>query len=463
MQADKKKYKKFYTAVNEFVSISSVIRKLMLTNFEDRKTILRSPYIRKYAAKEVYEAESIYWKAISVGERKKYDSLKIISSILSKQYVNIFSKTLTGKTIEVAKDNLSSYIKSVQQDLAILENADLSTSLESVEAVNGVIQRAISPFQPDFGTDITDLFEVGEPPYYPPVDNTGPRAPVAVSLTNIRSNAVDISFYDVSHKEDGNRILRSDDLLTWNSIEEVGKVKFSKEFTYTDDDLQRDKQYCYRVETYNEDGSNESQLRCVYTKDTTHVDIWRVQLRIKIADISNADLDAPIVVRFSDNGETLPVSYYLDYSIDDFERNSNYNYDIGFDGLKKLSDIVGFSITNTSTEHCYIESIDLTVDERSIFSRTFGTTTASALDLVRFPPYEVSYEELRSSPGWIALIDNKNTPLPQIEFVTDTTVRVVINKNDIRSMLESLVGNLLHTDLVDLLSGGINYQKAVWS
>ena len=114
-----------------------------------------------------------------------------------------------------------------------------------------------------------------------------------------------------------------------------------------------------------------------------------------------------------------------------------------------MSDLESLTIGNTvSDDICYIESIELLVDEKSVYRMVYGTTVNSAYRLAspRDVAIYISHDMLRAASGWQALFTPQRTPLPRAELAADGGIQLIIDRDDIRSMVESVMGNLLHRD-----------------
>jgi hypothetical protein len=201
-------------------------------------------------------------------------------------------------------------------------------------------------------------------------------------------------------------VLRTTDLFNWQVMDDVGPVAKFETVRYTDANLQPDTRYCYTVESYNSEGARQSPFKCTYTVDGHDIGVWRLQLRVKVANLADAGADHPLRVQMANDGEHLPVATFLDYGQDDFERGSDFTFDLNIESIRELSEITDLTIVNHRNEQdvLLIEAFSLLVNEHEPFSRYFGMTPTSALRLGLSGAYRVEHDELRSNPSWGAFV-----------------------------------------------------------
>jgi len=200
-----------------------------------------------------------------------------------------------------------------------------------------------------------------EPPYVPPLPpQPGPKPPTVVDIEERTASSIRIAWGDLSDNETGNRIMRTTDVSSWEILDEVGSIAKFETFTYLDTNLQPDTRYCYKIETWNTEGARQSpQFGCTYTHDGNDIRVWRLQLRVRVANISNAGTDNTLrVIVAAGNNQYLPTHTFLDYGQNDFERGSIFTYDLNLDNIHEPSDITDLRIINYGDAHA---SSDFTV------------------------------------------------------------------------------------------------------
>lgn len=399
--------------------------------------VLHHNFAREYDAKAFYNSKKDYDEAIAFGEKQKFDKTTIYAQKAKEGY-----KKLLKQSQQRLKSQISPQLKQYETAL----NADLKAlqgtlgDPDQVGPLDGVSARAKLD---NFGLgDISiDLFN-DNPPYFPPPPvPPGPIPPVAVGIIRRDPDALRIAWHDRSDNEVGNRVLRTTNLSDWETISDRGVLEKFARHTYTDPNLQASTRYCYQIETYNAEGARQSQFRCAYTRDTAVIPIWRLQLKVKVANVANADTDDEMFVALDEFG----TATYLDYGIDDFERNRAYYYDLGLDNISRLSDIVSFRLGKNGSDHLLIDSIVLLANNnRVLFSRSFGGTP---LDLAG--AYNVSHDELRESAEWQQFItesyDSETYNIPPIEII-GAEAQVVISNAEIVSRVEGLFGHMIHAE-----------------
>jgi hypothetical protein len=245
--------------------------------------------------------------------------------------------------------------------------------------------------------------------------------------------------------------MRTTDLLTWQAVANLAPIPKFQRVDYSDTNLQPDTRYCYAIESFNALGARRSGFTCTYTRFDDDVDIWRLQLRVNIANVANAGIDHPLIVSTGSNGQYYGVATYLDYGHDDFERNSDFIYDLNMGHIRKLSDIVDISVAGSGddTDIALVEDLALLVNGHTVFSRHFGRTATSAL---RLGQYRVERVELHSDPLWLSYIASSRNDelfnLPHFDFSDNDLLpfQIKIPPDQIVSRIESLVGHVQHAE-----------------
>jgi WD40 repeat protein len=124
--------------------------------------------------------------------------------------------------------------------------------------------------------------------------------------------------------------------------------------------------------------------------------VWRVEIEFTTADISDASTDDRVEVRL--NGENLTR---LDYSRDDFERGTVYNYDLILANISTIADIERIEISKRGSDGWCIENFRLRINNVDAYNHSFAAPFLcldnSANHERRF---EVSGTTLRDDAVW---------------------------------------------------------------
>jgi len=410
-----------------------------------RNAAVRYNFVRSFDAVSLYRAEQTYNQALKLVGEHKFDEAKRLASDAKRQYKTLIrnahsyeKKTLAGV--------LKNYKKGVKYDISGLKKS--SSSLSGLGRADGAIHR-IRPLDVPTGA-----FNGVGPLYIPPdLPPDGPQPPVAIWASERTPTSLKISWTDVSNDEDGNRLMRSDNFINWPTINTTGPIPRMTNYSFVDTNLTPDRKYCYVIESFNAFGARRSNPAfCTYTLDTANIPVWRLELRVKVADFSGAGLgDEPLRVYVGGNVERAPVLTVLDYGRADFDRADHFTYDLNLGHIKDLNDVTNLILSNRSTDALYIEEFSFRVNQRDVFSRHFGTTADSALRIGDSYSYSVDFTELRSDPSWqLFVATSKQFPgfdlLALIDGLPDGRKQIVIPADQIVSRTESLVGHMLNVD-----------------
>jgi len=429
--------------LEKFKTNANRTNRILSKAYQLRNAALQFNFVRAFNPALLYRAEQNYYEALKLAGEQKFDKVRMRADLAREQY-----QSLIRDAKAQSKRRLTGTLKGLQRAVAadldaLNANPNDPGELAGLEGVSA----RVNIERPGFDLDGDGIIE---PPYWPPPPTPpGPLPPVAVGIEDRAANSIRLSWFDRSDNETGNRLLRSTDLLNWQAVNDTGPIPKLETFTYTDAKLQPDTRYCYMIESYNAEGARQSQMRCTFTLDGNNIPVWRLQLRVKVANIANADTENPLRIRMGDNGEHLAVENFLDYGHDDFERNSDFTYDLNIGHIRELSDITDLSIINYGEQDViFIEEINLLVNEHEAFSRHFGITSTSALRL-GLGGYRVEHADLRSNPSWQAFVSSSLTSLtfnlPPISSAGNGQFQIIIPPEQIVSRIESFVGHMLHT------------------
>lgn len=168
--------------------------------------------------------------------------------------------------------------------------------------------------------------------------------------------------------------------------------------------------------------------------------VWRVQIQFQTANIGDAGSDDSVRVQLNSANTT-----WLDYGRDDFERNTNYTYDLKLNGISRLSDLKYIYIAKTGSDGWAVKSFSLLVNGRTIYTQTFpGNGRWFDNDSGESNSYFVSSSTLRGDDAWV----NYVAPFPPL----------TIPRAEMESRVEGIIGDFIHGNQ---LEWGHLYGRAV--
>ncbi len=307
------------------------------------------------------------------------------------------------------------------------------------------------------GSALDDLLD---PTIIDPVLPTDPIGPVrpgkpervtAIRVTERAADSLTVTWLSPPTFADRNVLLRQREAGPWEPVEEFGPLQGWT--THTDTGLDPETLYCYRVQSENDQGivaTPVDKRAGGYTRATESIRVWRVQLRVRTADVADAGTSDAIEARltsplstFNPNGNRR----WLDYGPrwegsglsgwrDDFARDREFTYDLDQRYVRELSDITMLTIAKDGTDAVGIAEIGLLVNNEEVFTRVFGETASSCLWIDdgdgHQPQYTVWHGELRADPKWQAYVAGSR-PRP-----------FTIPNAELVSRIESLVGHAIH-------------------
>ena len=302
----------------------------------------------------------------------------------------------------------------------------------------------------DFGID-SDYHDAGVIGWAPGTFGP-PEAPIPMRITNRTVSNLTVTWHNRTSMADANVLERQEGDGPWVPVASFGPL--SGWTTHIDPGLLPDTRYCYRVRTSNAFGARitpQPDRACGYTRDGNDLSIWRLQLRIRVADLSNAGTGDPVRVRLnsplavmSPSGNGTWLDYGPEYSVvggnlvtvDDFARGREFTYDLNLQSLSELSDITMISLKKEGTNALGVAEIALLVNGVQVFHRFFGETAGTCLWIDEgdghSPVYTVFHGELRAHPSWAAYI--ASPPFPSL----------TIPNAEIVSRIEGIIGDRIH-------------------
>jgi hypothetical protein len=206
--------------------------------------------------------------------------------------------------------------------------------------------------------------------------------------------------------------------------------------------LASDSLYCYRVRSFNVNGSSVSAEQCVYTKEyVTDSDgkpitrpVIRAQIVIHTAAVSGANTDDPVAVILGDSVT------WLDYPQDDFELDHTDAYDLKLDSISEIGDIESLTIWKTGSNAWCIAGLDLLVNDQGasedgyiLYSHDFGNEPGGCHWLndgaIGSDSFTVTHQQLRAYPGWYSF---------------NPAIVPVIPASELKSQVEMFLGDAFH-------------------
>lgn len=179
--------------------------------------------------------------------------------------------------------------------------------------------------------------------------------------------------------------------------------------------------------------------------------VFRIQLRIITGNQAFEAMDKEVCLKLNEFDDP----YFLDYGPDDFEKGADKKYDIISSRIKRISDIQFIEINEKGDDVWGIKAVELYINNSNvpIFSKTYPK--AFHINGAGNYPRKIYFtkDELRKDYHWknIATDVNIKKPSPLIKAET------------IKSMVESMVGNMLHHTGNKLYWGNTSGANTVWA
>ena len=221
----------------------------------------------------------------------------------------------------------------------------------------------------------------------------------------------------------------------------------------TDTGLSPDTLHRYRVTVQNQFSQSTTRrddMAVAYTRTTDDLPVWRVQVRIRVADIEDGGstdsleirLQSPLV-NHSPNGNSTwlghaprlvnpwPVRWN-----EPLDRGSVFTYDVRTDGVRQLGDITMLTLRKPGSDALAVAELNLLVNGVEVFQKLFGETASTCLwvdEVDGFTPIFTVYQpELRASALWRAYVAS---PAP---------IQLVFSTEELVSRFEATLSHLLH-------------------
>lgn len=454
-------------ALDEATQVAQASRELLSPVVERRSEAQRMDWVRHYAPRTLYEAEAYAQKAVCQAESGDANAAAGSAAEAQRLYREAALQALERGPI----GNLDSQVKYAARSLPrkrheraagelvalrdILERTrsgelDLSMLRDEIGRTGREIGRLLAPGD-GFGPDPDFL----SPPAiggWAPGTFGPPDAPLTIRVTERTATSLTVTWRDRSGFEDVNQIERQQGDGPWETVAGYGPL--SDWPTHTDTGLQPDTLYCYRVRVANGFGSSvmpPGAKACAYTRDGNDIGVWRVQLKIRTTDVSDAGTKDDVRVSLNVGNHTWldygprRVSAWPEVWFDDFHRGTEFTYDLNLTAISEFGDINRILIVKEGTDAWGIAELSLWVNGAKAFERTFGETASTCLWIDQgdgySPSYAISHAELRAHALWQAFVEDP--PRFRLEGI-DGGLRARIPNDEIVSRLESMIGHRIH-------------------
>jgi hypothetical protein len=306
----------------------------------------------------------------------------------------------------------------------------------------------LGPVRVNIGFGLNDLLDMSDRVFFPtpqpppPPSGGGwapgtferPLAPLTMRIIDRAVDTLTIIWRNIPSSADANTVQRQEyPEGPWINVEELGVV--GEWQSYEDStDLQPDQPYRYRVMVRNGFGSRttapDNQV-VGYTRDGNDLTLGRVQLRVRVADISeggsgdsvNVGLNSQLYTH-SPSGNNTWLDYGPEYSftglsvlqvIDDFHRGREFTYDLNFTTLKELSDITSIDFRKEGNNAIAISELALIVNGVLVFDQFYGETSSTAIWVD--DRFTISHAELRAHSNWPSSFPMASPQIPNRELV----------------------------------------------
>lgn len=334
---------------------------------------------------------------------------------------------------------------------------DASTELAQAERISPLLDNGF----PDNG----DIIVVGDPASIL-------RSPKSVFIHDRRATRITVLWADRTDVEIGYRVERADvgqfwsrpDAGDWQEVATTGPQDGFPEIV--DNGLTPELYYCYRIIAVGQTAEIPSGIRCAVTHAAQTQPIFRAQLKLRTADLANANTNDDIEVLLQHRAVIVPTgnSTWINYSRNDFERGDEFAYDLDFSDLRRISDITQIYIEKSGSDDWCVSKVELIINELTYFEQEFADlpdgcfwlNTASDRRLV------IPFQALRTHAEWgrfnpqvlallsqitSTLLQTDDDPVPEGILITallPSELMGLLNE-DMRSRVEGIIGDIIAT------------------
>src|SRR5262245_7503364 len=235
-----------------------------------------------------------------------------------------------------------------------------------------------------------------------------------------------VRWRDTSAADTSTVIERENSAGVWSTLTTIAQALDGPQ-AYTDRNLPADSEWCYRIRIRGANAEVVTLPRCVVTQRLNDIGVFRAQLRIRVANVSNGGTDGRVSVSLQGGPFDIPTGSYtgLKTAIDDLEAGSDVTYDLIQDGITTLRDITGIGVYTGSTDAFCVSQIQLIVNTAVAFDRTWGNTATTCEWVDGYNAIYISHDELRAS----LLFANFQSPV----------MSPVVETDELESRIEALV------------------------
>ena len=440
-----------------------------------RAQAVRDSALGSRAPDELRAAEGCYWPAVESAEAQDFDSTDKHAHSGERAYLAALATSLErGALLQLAHD--------IDEGRGILGRNDYTEAQTELQQLRSDLQTAMSGELPlvELRSKIADRSAWLQRQTQRPVGHGDPGSPTggsqthtdpdqpfapgtrepptAVDSMNIgdrQANALAVHWRDSSTSVVTSQVLeRSVGGGPFVAIAELPRSStgFS---SWVDSGLQPDTIHTYRVRTLNDHGYSltlPANRAVGYTRNAGDLPVWRIQLYVRVADISDAGTDDRdfMVALQSPHGNYGPHGnrLWLDHAPrligtgwpplwqDDLARASEFTYDLSLDYVSQLADITEITMIKDGGDAVAIAEVALQVNGREVFRKHFGESASTCLWLGESAGHQrsftIGHAELRASPGWQGYPGQKPDPPVRLE------------NDEIVSRFEAIVGDSIH-------------------
>jgi hypothetical protein len=237
-------------------------------------------------------------------------------------------------------------------------------------------------------------------------------APASFSITSRGVNEVGLRWWNRGAPQ--TLLYRSlDSGASWALIRNFGALASNSYTAFTDVTALANAENCYLLVAT--DGIFERKStpqRCAFTRDGRDLPVHRLQLRLRVPNVSGAATDDDVEIRLQSPSWLVPTvtnwspagnSTWIDSTANDFERGTR-TYDLMLTNVAQASDITMITVSKPKgTDSMCIAELQLLIDGRSAFQRTFGDTATTCAWVTAAQSFSITFNELRASAAWNAL------------------------------------------------------------
>ena len=430
----------------ESFTICPPLQKKLAEMKETKASIEALNFVNTYAPIEMLAAARSYEQILNLA--KKGENAKVRQGLksLKSEYNQLLKTALLVSGVNQYDSFITEVNQSATLHLKVLQQAKKSnlSDVQVFEEYDRTMVRVnLDNFLPDYSVNF-DYPVVGYDPGPPP----GPMMPLP-AVTTRDTNRLIIRWQDRSDDEDGFRLYRSarNDALEFQLLSEFSASEGEGGILeYTDLNVYSGKRYIYKVEAFNDLGAND-YIDYLFTLDSIFVPVLRIQLQVNIADMEDAGSDpARIYANLGNNTLT-----FMDYSHDDFERNTKFKYDLNLGDIDQSWDIQFFSFHKEGASSLTIDSFVLWINNTPVFKKGYS----GGYEITgQYHNMLISLEEMRNQNLWqnfisSSLIENVAPYLGESLEIgeadplgyADVTADMKIEAAEMRSRLEGMVGH----------------------